>query len=70
MALAARRRRARAEKTQVSAAETLLQELPRHHHALDLLGALVDLGVFGCGYRRPAQMFEVKQLTRRRADDR
>jgi hypothetical protein len=32
------------EKPQVSAPESPLEELPRHDHALDLMGALVDLG--------------------------
>jgi hypothetical protein len=31
-------------KTQVSTVELFLQELPGHDHALDLVGALVDLG--------------------------
>ena len=30
-------------------AGTLRQQLPRHHDALDLVGALVDLGVVGRG---------------------
>jgi hypothetical protein len=32
------------EKMQASAPELVLQELPGHHHALDLAGALADLG--------------------------
>ncbi len=32
------------EKPQVSAPKSALQELAGHHHALDLVGALVDLG--------------------------
>jgi hypothetical protein len=35
---------ARTEKSQVSARILALKQLPRHHHSLDLVGALVDLG--------------------------
>ncbi len=34
---------------QVSALFSALQQLPGHHHALDLVGALVDLGDRGPG---------------------
>jgi hypothetical protein len=49
---------------QFSQFRMLFQELAGHDHALDLIGALVDLGVVGCGYRRSAHTFDVKQLTR------
>jgi len=42
--LAARFTRDRLEKPQVSALISALEQLPRHHHPLDLVGALVDLG--------------------------
>jgi hypothetical protein len=41
--------RYRVEKPQVSRAELPLQQLTGHHHALDLVGALVDLGDRGPG---------------------
>jgi hypothetical protein len=34
-------------KPQVSGPLSALEELPRHHHPLDLVGALVDLGDLG-----------------------
>jgi hypothetical protein len=41
---AARSTRDGSEKPQVSALIDLLQKLPGHHHPLDLVGPLVDLG--------------------------
>ena len=39
--------RARPEKTKVRAHKSALEELPGHDDPLDLVGALVDLGVLG-----------------------
>src|SRR5260370_23450331 len=41
---------ARPEKPQVSAPESPLKQLPGDHHALDLVGALVDLGDLGIAH--------------------
>ena len=37
----------------------LLQQLPGHDHALDLVGALVNLRVVGHGYQQPGHTFEI-----------
>jgi hypothetical protein len=40
----------------------LLQELPCHHYALDLVGTFVDLGVVGRGFSRAVGMFVIMWL--------
>jgi len=49
--MTARRIRGYPKKSQVSAEIHLLQQLAGHDHALDLVGALVDLGDLGSQVR-------------------
>jgi hypothetical protein len=46
--LAARFMRDRFAKPQASGLDSAFEDLADHHHALDLVGALVDLSVVGC----------------------
>jgi len=47
-----------------------LEKLPGDHHALDLVGALVDPGVVECNRWRTARIFEIFGFTCRLADGR
>jgi hypothetical protein len=51
------------EKLQVSAETYLLKQSPRHHHALDLVRPLVDLGVVRLSIALPGHLFVITGLT-------
>ena len=53
----------RLEKSQVSGPMPLLEQLAGHDYALDLVGALVDLGVVRRAWSRPARMLTIMWLT-------
>jgi hypothetical protein len=50
-------------KPQLNGPTLALEQLPGHHHALDLVGALVDLGVVGSNFRRSGRVFVIGCLT-------
>ena len=62
---AARSTQESCENPQVSALVSALEQLPGHHDALDLVGALVDLGVVGRSDLRVAHMFDGDRLSSR-----
>jgi hypothetical protein len=51
--------RARPRDDPSPATVVLLEQLPGHDHALDLAGALADLGVFSLGDCRAGHSFEI-----------